>query len=155
MWGLRVLRVARNLRLFARKTRDLLSTLDQIITFQNQSTSGRLNRISFPAWSAFGCMRITETGRELFDAHIFFTLDNHGEPCAACFSNSHTAKSRLRRKGYPINYVIPIFTFLKTVLDNSRLHRRLCHQPQQRVRLPFLHSVLLHLHHTKFPLLVV
>ena len=43
-------------------------------------------------------MRVTKTGRELFDAHGYF-----GKSCAACFSNSHTSKCGLHKKERPIN----------------------------------------------------
>ena len=52
--------------------------------------------IFFPAQSAFGCMRITKTGRALFDAHRFFTLES--QSCVPCFGYSHTSKCGQRRK---------------------------------------------------------
>ena len=62
-----------------------------------------LNRAFFPAQSAFGCIRITKTGHELFDLHVFLPLiGNRAQPI---FSNSHTSECELRRKGYPINSI--------------------------------------------------
>ena len=56
---------------------------------------------------ALGCMRITKTGRKLFDAH----LDT--KACAACFNNSHTSECGLRRKERPINFPILFIYILK------------------------------------------
>ena len=51
------------------------------------------------------------------------SIEYRGKPCAACFSNFHTSKSGLRRKGYPIKCTPKGLEFAKI------FHSQLPHVP--------------------------